>query len=314
MSLTSFVKTPRISKAFDEFATKVRTPKEFKGRPILVHDSKGPNGLAGAAFDYLARIEIARVFRDSNIITHQREWISESIRKRIWDRYDDDDEGTLCVDQPYFWRPQLDEAHSAAYAYIEGNGCARCLSTQTQYMAHADLAYRTMFGFDGYFDANGRVAQELTALLKQFDPQKLFKPKERIILNPEFALGEKVSGADGDIIVDDRLIEFKTTKRLSLNKSYLIQLAGYAVLHDLGGTKIENGIDRKPLNHVGVYFSRHNTLVEIPISELFPNNGYEKFKSVFEDEMNLQEAQRLKRMKAIEDRLANKNRSVEVHA
>lgn len=314
MSLTRFVKTPRISKAFDEFTTKARTPKEFKGRPILVHDSEGPNGLAGAAFDYLARIEIARVFRDSNIIIHQREWISESISKRIWDRYDDDSEGTLYVEQSYFWRPQLDEAHAAAHKYIAGNGCARCLSTQTQYMAYADLLYRTRSAFDGYVDASGRVAQELTALREQFDPQRLFEPKERIILNPDFALGEKVGGADGDIIIDDRLIEFKTTKRLSLTKSYLIQLIGYVVLHDLGGTKIENGIDRKPLNHVGVYFYRHNTLVEISIDELFPNRGYEKFKSVFEDEMNLQEAQRLQRMKAIEERLADKKRSVEVHA
>ncbi len=295
MSLTRFVKTPRISKAFDEFATKARTPKEFKGRPILVHDSEGPNGLAGAAFDYLARIEIARVFRDSNIIIHQREWISESISKRIWDRYDDDSEGTLYVEQSYFWRPQLDEAHAAARKYIAGNGCARCLSTQTQYMAYADLLYRTHSAFDGYVDASGRVAQELTALLEQFDPQKLFNPKERIVLNPDFALGERVGGADGDIIVDDRLIEFKTTKCLSLNKSCLIQLAGYAVLHDLGGTKIENGIDRNPLNQVGVYFSRHNTLIEISIVELFPNNGFEKFKYVFEDEMKVREAESIRR-------------------
>lgn len=295
MSLTRFVKIPRISKAFDEFATKARTPKKFNGQPILVHDSEGPNGLTGSAFDYLARIEIARVFRDSNIAVHQREWISESISKRIWDRYDEENEGTLYVEQPHFWRPQLDEAHAAARKYIAGNGCARCLSTQTQYMAHADLLYRTRSAFDGYVNASGRVAQELTALLEQFDPQRLFEPKDRIILNPEFALGEIVGGADGDIIVDDRLIEFKTTKRLSLNKNCLIQLAGYAVLHDLGGTKIENGIDRKPLNHVSVYFARHNALIEISIRELFPNDGYQKFKSVFEDEMNSKHSEWLRK-------------------
>ena len=314
MSLTTFMRLPRIRDAFDKFAAKIRTPKEFKGRPILVHDSGGPKGLAGTAFDYMVRIEIARVFHQSDVVVHQQEWISELIRKKIWDRDNEDDEGTFCIDHPYFWRPQLDEAHAAAHAYIKGNGCALCLATQTQYMAQADFLYRTRFDFDDYFNASGRVAQELTALLKHFDPQKLFNPQQKVILNPHFALSDKVDGADGDLIVDDRLIDFKTTKRLSFSKSYLMQLTGYAVLHDLGGTKIDSGIDQSPIKQIGVYFSRHDALVEIPLDELFPDNGYEQFKAIFEDEMNTRAAERQRKLKEFEDRSAQRMSAEKAHA
>ncbi len=298
MSLTAFVKQPRISEAFDQFATTTRTPKAYKGRSILVPDSHGPNGLAGASFDYLVRFHIARTLRGGEVTVHQRQWLSEYVCERIYPS--EVDGGPYDFGNNELWRALLDEAHNAAREYIAGSGCVRCLANLVQYMAHSDLNVRTLAAFNAYFDASGKVASELTALLDQFDPEALFAPKKTVILNPEFVLNEKIGGADGDLIVDDRLIEFKTSKRLSLHKSHLIQLAGYAVLYDLGGVKIDGGIYSSPISSVGVYFARYNALVELSLAELFPGDGYQQFRAVFEDELRIrqkQEAALLERVK-----------------
>lgn len=285
MSLTSFVKTPRISQAFDQCATKARTPKVFKKRPLLVEDANGPQGSAGASFDYLARFHIARVLRDSNIAVHQRQWISEYVQDRLYPNVVDDHGYDIGANER--WHGYLNDAHAEARAYIDGQVTVHWLAVLVQYMAHVDLFVRTMMGANMNFDACGRVARELITMINQFQPIELFAPKERVILNPTFALSDDIGGADADLIVDNRLIEFKTTKRLSLTKGILLQLAGYAVLHDLGGTMIDDVIDRNPINSVCVYFARHNVLIEVPLPELFPDRGYKEFREIFEGELRI---------------------------
>ncbi len=293
MSLTSFIKNPRIKEAFEQYATKKRTPEEYQNASILVEDADGPQGSAGASFDYLARFHIARVLRNSKIKVHQRQWISEFVQERLYPNRID----SLIFDigDNRRWHSYLNEAHSEARAYIAGKESLEWLAVLVQYMANTDLLIRTMMGFNSNFDASGRVARELITMIDLFDPIQLFEPKTRFILNPSFGYSEKVGGADADLIVDDRLIELKTTKRLSLTKATLMQLAGYTVLHNLGGVETEKGICTKPLSKIGVYFARHNVLIEMPIRELFPSDGYEKFKAVFEEEINVREERIQKR-------------------
>ncbi|MEM8937517.1 MAG: hypothetical protein AAGC77_14055 [Pseudomonadota bacterium] len=312
MSLTSFVKTPRIREAFDRYGTKERTPSAFKKREMLVPGSGGPEGLAGAAFDYLARIHIARILRNSKITVHQGEWISEIAQAHL--------DPNIKNGMSYLngasdeWHKHLNEAHAEAHAYMSGSGSLKWFTVLVQYMARADLFVRTTMGPEWNFDASGGVARELLAMMRFFDPVEIFAPKQSVFLNPTFALGGEVGGADADLIIDDRLIELKTNRTLSLTKTTLLQLAGYSALNEMGGIVLNDGTYKKSFISVGVYYARHNAFIEIPMGELFPNNGFGKFKAVFEDEMNLKEAQRLQRMKAMEERLANKRRSVEAHA
>ncbi len=288
MSLTSFIKIKRIREAFDQYATEKRTPDQFKKLPTLVEDAKGPQGCAGSSFDYLARLHIARILRGSKIDLYQRQWISEYVQDRLYPN----SKGNFGynIGENERWHAYLNDAHREARAYINGDGSLEWLSVLVQYMANTDLFMRTMMGPNMEFDASGRVARELIAMIKQFDFIKTFNPQNTVILNPEFAIGFKVGGADGDLIIDDRLIEFKTIQRLAMGKSTLLQLAGYAVLHDLGGVKIKEEVYTKPLKTVGAYFARQNVLIEIPIAELFPGDGYKQFKTVFEEEVEAREA------------------------
>ncbi|PHS20915.1 MAG: hypothetical protein COA85_13675 [Robiginitomaculum sp.] len=304
MSLTNFIKRPRISEAFGKYATKDRTPGTFKTCPLLVKDAQGPNGSAGTSFDYLARFHIARVLRKTETRVHRRQWISEYVQERL---YPNSVEKRLYdIGMNEEWHEYLTGAHFEANAYIQGKGNVKWLALMVQYMAHTDLLRRTMMGFDNRFDACGRVASELIAMLELFDPIEVFQPKKHVYLNPEFVFANKVSGADADLIVDDRLIEIKTNKRLVLTKSTLLQLVGYVVLHDLAGIKMSDGVHHEPLSSVGIYFARHNKFLTIPLSDLFPDKGYELFRSEFEDEMKIYEGnilknQRLHGVGALED-------------
>lgn len=72
MSLTNFIKRPRISNAFDEFASKKRTPLDLRQRRCVVPEFKGSYGLAGTTLDYLARMKIIREFENSDIAVYRR--------------------------------------------------------------------------------------------------------------------------------------------------------------------------------------------------------------------------------------------------
>lgn len=286
MSLTNFIKRPRISKAFDEFASKKRTPAEFKGMECLVRDFEGPNGLAGTAFDYLARMKIVREFRESKIELHQREWLSEKVLRSLPGHPEFSHE-------PYFererWQTHLEKAHSAANAYIRNEGCPTCLTLNVQYMAQADLLHRNSWAFDIFFNPAMRVAHELECLLELFKPGELFRPKKSIFLNPAFALSVNIGGADADLIVDNRLIDIKMSKQLLVTKSQLLQLAGYKILADLGGLDIADRPHQVQIDRLGVHFPRYNALFEMEVEELFPGGAYEKFKAVFEEELHIVE-------------------------
>jgi len=287
MSLTTFVERPNIKEAFDRLSNPDRKIKNKAATPLLVPDMKGPPGLAGTAFDYLARIHTERIFRGAKIKIIRRPWLSESALGRLSSRACD----RAAFDSPLLtiWQVQaLEEAHTCAYEYIDGGGCLRCLVRGVQHMAQSDLLMRGIETADSEFELSTRLSTELSDLLALFDPIELFAPKESIILNPAFPKGAEIGGADGDLIIDDRLIDIKTTVQLSLDKRHLLQLAGYAVLNELGGVETADGARTVPISKVGVYFARHRYLYEVPIADLFPNGAFNEFRKAFEEELESQ--------------------------
>jgi len=71
-------------------------------------------------------------------------------------------------------------------------------------------------------------------------------------LNPTFAGSSDVGGADADLIVDDCLIEIKSSIRAGIDSSWLHQLVGYILLdYD----------DQHHLHSVGIYMARQGLLL-----------------------------------------------------
>jgi hypothetical protein len=110
--------------------------------------------------------------------------------------------------------------------------------------------------------------------------QKTFKSKNLCLLNPTFGYGSTlVGGADADLIIDDTLIDIKTTKYLSFSQEHYNQLIGYYILSKLG--KINDSME-VPISKLGIYFSRHGILHTISSYEIENNINFPKFVKWFE--------------------------------
>lgn len=153
-----------------------------------------------------------------------------------------------------------------------------------QFLAHTDYLLRYPDGFDPDFKPIPEVTAELTALLKVFEAAKGFDAREVCFLNPAFAASRDVGGADADLILDSTLIDFKVVKNMEAAFDYVLQLAGYAVLHGRGGIAIDPPY-KKPFSHVGIYFARHGQLVTWKMSDIFQHAGFDKFGKVFWEEL-----------------------------
>ncbi len=279
MSLTTFVKRPAIKDAFKTLGIQERTPASLRDRQLLVPNAEGPRGLAGTAFDYLARFHIARELRNTNVHVHERKWISERGAEFLG--------GDVCrsSDDKRYWRKALTDARAEVTDYISGRGDLRRLADLCQCLGHLDLLVRRMDAFDSTFRPLPNVSEEVLKLIDWLDPVDQFGPCQLCILNPEFVAAPQVSGADADLVVDDRLIELKTSAKPTVSLDYLLQLAGYAALQRMGGIRLADGAYETPFASVGIYFARYGALVQWSLGELFPNDGFSRFCDVFHEEI-----------------------------
>ena len=116
--------------------------------------------------------------------------------------------------------------------------------------------------------------QDLKNLISAVD-KKLFTAKNLCMINPSFgSASELVGGADADMVMDDTIIDIKTTKKLSLDRSFLDQVLGYYVLHHISGV---GELNPKPtITKVAIYFSRYGYVMhlsELIDSATFPSSS-----------------------------------------
>ena len=79
------------------------------------------------------------------------------------------------------------------------------------------------------------------------------------VVNPTFAGSADVGGADADLILDNCLVEIKTTRQPRGVGGWLYQLLGYALL---------DYPDRFQIRTVALYLARQSTFVRWPLDEL----------------------------------------------
>jgi hypothetical protein len=208
----------------------------LRNLPLLVSDTGGPRGLVGTTFDYLARFHIARELRGSSICLHRERSVPDHAIERLKWR------GEPAVGD---WEIFIAEAHAEEAAYIDGGGDVRRLAELSQFLAMMDICYRSG-DFNPEFRPLPTVSEEVIQLLDLFNPVPRLSPQRLCFLNPTFAAASHVGGADADLVVDDRLIDLKTTANLSVSLDNLVQLAGYTALNQLAGIKIGEDVSNPP--------------------------------------------------------------------
>jgi hypothetical protein len=267
MSLTNFLKNKDVK---EEFARHFPKPRFSLKKDLLAPPRTTHYGLVGTAFDYLLQFYLERL--NPGAIT--KAWIAEwSIKSPssplLTNVVIDIDTGKVSFAETKLTRKAqgiIEQAKAIRSAYFSSGEITDEAIACALRLAQLDPICRI-----GYIDENlGIVHSEDVADLRQLitivDPA-IFRAEELCVLNPTFGEASKlVSGADGDVVIDDLLIDAKTTKNLRLTRDDFNQLIGYYVLARIGG--IDNTPHPPTIERVGIYFSRHAELYTIPINSV----------------------------------------------
>lgn len=269
MSLTSFLKNKDVKSAFERAFKK---PQFDLQAELLAPPLTNNYSLVGTAFDYLLRFYIKRLNPDA--VEHS--WVSES---------------ALCyllmgphgvpIDYKIIEKVEktIQYAKKAYSEYINTGIMNHDLFKTVLLLAQIDSVYREgarAIYRNGFLDESNideNDIKDLRNLISIVKPE-YFKSRKICILNPTFGKASRlVGGADCDLIIDDAIIDIKTTKKLDLTRNYFDQLIGYYILYTIGN------IDGMPtdckVKRLGIYFSRYAYLLFIDVLDVIKENFFD---------------------------------------
>ena len=254
MSLSSFIKYPEVKRffadSFDKPKSKIRG--EIKALPLTTKYS-----LVGTAFDYLLRFHLRYYY--PNTIT--RKWVAEESCELI--KVHEPDEVYRIA------KKQVDFAKDSYDRFLDDGMLTDDLIRSTMILAHLDIYIRA--GRNAYskpVKIESEDMEDLKNLINIVDFE-MFKGKNHCILNPTFNEGSYlVGGADADIVIDNKLIDIKTTKELTITRDMFNQVMGYYLLGRIGGIGNEQ-VDGSTIDKIGFYFSRYGILHLYDVNEIF---------------------------------------------
>ncbi|MBC1238507.1 hypothetical protein [Nostoc sp. 2RC] len=260
MSLSDFLALPDVRARF-----KAEFPKpKFDVKEELL--APAPNGsdvrLVGTAFDYLLRFHI----KYQNPHAQESEWIAEYALYYLKKKRKDN-----LYNQA---KRVIDQAHKNYQEFLTNGQLTNELLQSALQLGRLDAIMRVGYIHETWEVINQQDIQDLRSLAPLLKPE-LFNSSAKIILNPTWPKAAfLVRGADSDLIVDDLLVDFKTVKKLSLERRYLNQLMGYYTL-----SVIEQMLEKDTveLKRLGIYFSRFGVLYEFNVEEVVNFEAFPKF-------------------------------------
>ena len=242
-----------------KFLSTITRPKGRMDKAILAPPLTTNYQLVGIAFDYLLRFYLERINSNSKTSV----WAAE--------------EGVMLLDalegssEKYQTaKSHLDGARNLYKSFIQDG-----LLTDELISAALRLAYLEGTRRSGVFNEADLVKfderditdlRQLMSVVREQD----FSSRKACCLNP--TLGSTRSNAD--LIIDDRLIEIKTIKKLVLDRRHLHQLVQYYILLSLEGIDVGrkhhiNYFEEVcEVNQLCIYFSRHGYLHRMKVGDL----------------------------------------------
>lgn len=264
MSLTTFIKELEVRNLFlkyfkkPEFTVKVEIKaKVITRQPMLV----------GTAFDYLLRFMVKR----SNPETVEKPWVAENALTLLHDKKSKDTAKSV-----------IQRAKGDKSDYLKTGNMNRDVITSAIKLAQLDGIFRS--NNTAFIQKVGVINEEDVedlANIISITPTEIFKAKSFCFLNPTFGSASYlVGGADADLVIDDALIDIKTTKEMKLTSDVFNQLIGYTALTRLGS--IDDKYDGHNIRNVCVYFSRHGYLHKMPVDTFSKDEHFSEFVREFE--------------------------------
>jgi hypothetical protein len=278
MSLVHFVERPALRACFNELHCRPSLAAEVAAAPERAPPQSNRYTLIGTAFDYLARFRLAHEFARSDAEVIDGTWIAERSVEAM--------RGHPALAEHFEGcRRRVGNVRRLVAEYVAGDATRlREVASAAQWLAHLDSLHRTGELRRPHVGLDLRVHEELLALAEAFEPARLFAGARRVLLNPVYAEAALVDGADPDLVIDDGIVDIKTTTRLRVEPAHLRQLAGYAVMQRLGGIELADGRHLEPARWVGIYFARHGVVQRWALDAILPGDSFERYVEAFRRE------------------------------
>ena len=282
MSLTSLLKYRDIKTKFKQTFPK---PRLIVNKTLLAPPLTNHYLLTGTAFDYLMRFYLK--YLNPKAISFR--WVAEIAQLETFSllkfEYDIDEDKlinhTFSEDKKIIKTSKkiLAKAKDNYKKFLMTGRMSKNLIRSALLLAQLDPLYRGGYVDEYILDNFGIVddkdIKDLKNLISLVDP-KIFKARKVCLLNPTFGkASEMVGGADTDLVLDDMIIDIKTTKNFQLTRDFFNQLIGYYVLYKIGG------INKLPLRHdirrLGIYYARYGYLYLINPQDIMDDKSLRKF-------------------------------------
>jgi len=271
MSLTSFLKDTDNQEVRNELKTKFLRPQfglknDIKARPLTNNW-----GIVGTAFDYVFRSNLKYLHPKHKF--DETGWVADRafiVLKNKFGKKKFYSEPLKVLKRKY------KEAKTNFEQYQKTGVVSDALIDSSIFLAKLDLYTRSGYLDTNYDSCSPLDIEDIKAMLSLVNPE-MFKIKERCWLNPVFGGSVFVGGADADIIIDDTLIDIKTTKHPKLIRSDLNQIICYYILSLMGGVNCKE--KDMPIKNIGIYYARYGELWVVPLSALGELQTFHDFKN-----------------------------------
>lgn len=118
--------------------------------------------------------------------------------------------------------------------------------------------------------------KDLKQLIVATPEASFFKARRECFLNPMVS-----KNSDADYIIDDMLVDIRTTKDFSMKPSYFYDLMGYLALCTING--VNYGQANTDIKKLGIYYPRQGHLEVINLNKLASSQVFEDFYEWFEE-------------------------------
>jgi len=263
------------------------TPRLVDVKEIVAAPSKRTekySSLIGTSFDYLFRFKIESINKKKKVIKREK-WVAESAFEMLPDIKTIRENYSLLqwhsklrhTHDPLFGKSQKEALKFIEYIkrtlelakhnyanFIIGGILTNEIVESCIFLGKLEV-YRRCFKLPE--DITKRPSKYVIEEIKQLyciTNWSKFKAKTHCILNPSLGNSKTVACGDADLILDETLIDLKTSKYFELKREVLNQLLGYYFL-TLVNPKFEN--NKVEIKKIGIYLARFNHLIEISICD-----------------------------------------------
>ena len=266
MSLTSLIRNDKELR--DKINATFSRPRLEKKKPLLVESLTKDPGLIGTAFDYIFRFFLEK---NNNVQNSSKKWFAEEAIELLIENEEVYEIGSEIIKNVKELKKE----------FIETGNLSQELIRQTLRMSYIDPVIRSGIGIEYIGKDVGKA--DIEDIENQFAliEEELFRSEKICLLNPKFGEASNlVRGADADFLIDDKLIDIKTTKKLRLELKDFCQVIGYLMLHRISGIDGRKEIE---INQLGIYYSRYGYLFLFNIQDLTDDSSLQIFTEWFEN-------------------------------